>query len=421
MHGSPQIHPSAGDESLSSQPAEGYSDAHLAPPTSSDVLPRGRGNIALQTGAIRRLFQVTFRHLSIRRAFAFFLYTLLWGSVRSVMKITSLLDDIFFPAWRRTRVTKPVFIFANPRSGTTMLHRLLSLDHERWATVKLYQTLFASVVWHKLFAACRWVDERVFFGLLRKVTVDLGNWLFFKSRWEDIHEMGFDKAEEDEATFVFSMHTPTTMLLSPFPDELRDLAWMDALPYAEKQAAMDHYEGSLRRLLHSHGEGRRFLNKNVFFSPRIKTMHARFPDATFVYLVRHPYDGLGSFLSMFYAAWKTHSPDIDKNSPEAKQLARFGMDYLRYALELQRELPPERFVVIRYDELVQNPKRVVSDLYQHLGEEMSGSFDALLTDATSLQREHRSKHEYSLEEYGLTEDEVYEELKDVFEAYGFER
>jgi hypothetical protein len=183
---------------------------------------------------------------------------------------------------------------------------------------------------------------------------------------------------------------------------------------------MDYYDGTLRRILFSSGQGRRFLNKNVFFSPRIKTMHARFPDATFVYLVRHPYDGLGSFLSMFYAAWKTHSPDIQKDSPEAKALARFGMDYLRYALELQRELPADRFVVIRYDELVADPKGTVEALYKRLGEPLDEAFAEKLLAATSRQREHSSKHEYSLEEYGLTEAEVYAELRGVFDAYGFQ-
>ena len=235
-----------------------------------------------------------------------------------------------------------------------------------------------------------------------------------------IHEMGFDKAEEDECTFVYAMHTPTTMLLSPFPEQLRDLAWLDACPREERERLMDYYDGSLRRILFSSGNGRRFLNKNVFFSPRIKTMLGRFPDATFVYLVRHPYDGLGSFLSMFYAAWKTHSPDIQKDSPEAKALARFGMDYLRYALELQRELPADRFVVIRYDELVADPKGTVEALYERLGEPMDAAFAEKLVAATSKQREHSSKHEYSLEEYGLTEAEVYAELRDVFDAYGFQ-
>ena len=382
--------------------------------------------MALLPGAFRTLARLTWERFGLRRGLAFATYSVLWAVLRSMVWASSALDDLLFPAWREARVERPVFIFANPRSGTTMLHRLLSLDESRWSTVKLYQTLFASVTFHRLFAGLATLDQRLCFGLVRRCTVGLLNWLFFESRWKDIHEMGLDKAEEDECTFVYSMHTPTAMLLSPFPDELRDLAWLDARPPAEREEVMDHYEGTLRRLIHAESLGdtegrRRYLNKNVFFTPRIRTLAERFPDATFVYLVRHPYDGLGSFLSMFYAAWKTHSPDIDKNSPEAKALARFGMDYLRYALELERSLPRDRFVRIRYDELVADPKATVERLYARLGEHVDPFFAARLEAATAQQRRHQSRHRYSLEEYGLTEAEVYGELRDVFEAYGFQR
>lgn len=388
-------------------------------------LERGEGRFTLVGGVVPRLAHVGRTRFTVRRTLALLTYGVLWSGLRGLMSIAHRLDDVLFPRWRTARVERPVFIFANPRSGTTMLHRLLSFDTERWTTVKLYQTLFGAVVWHKLFRAVGAFDRRFCLGLIRKSTVGLGNWLFFKSRWEDIHKMGFDEPEEDECTFVYTMHTPTTMLLSPFPEELREFAWLDELPRPQREAMMDCYDGMLRRLMHVEGEGkhgkRRFLNKNVFFTPRIKTMHDRFPDATFVYLVRHPYQGLGSFLSMFYAAWKTHSPDIDKNSPEAKALARFGMDYLRYALELQAELPEDRFVVIKYDDLVADPRGTVESLYAKLGEPVSEEFAARLAEATSQQRTHKSNHAYSLEEYGLTEQEVYAELKDVFEAYGFEK
>jgi hypothetical protein len=55
-----------------------------------------------------------------------------------------------------------------------------------------------------------------------------------------------------------------------------------------------------------------------------------------------------------------------------------------------------------------------------LGEPLDEAFADKLVAATSRQREHSSKHEYSLEEYGLTEAEVYAELRDVFDAYGFQ-
>jgi DNA-binding HxlR family transcriptional regulator len=37
------------------------------------------------------------------------------------------------------------------------------------------------------------------------------------------------------------------------------------------------------------------------------------------------------------------------------------------------------------------------------------------------QQNYQSKHEYSLEEFGLSAQEVYNELSDVMEEFGFEK
>ena len=48
-------------------------------------------------------------------------------------------------------------------------------------------------------------------------------------------------------------------------------------------------------------------------------------------------------------------------------------------------------------------------------------YERALDEATSKQRKYKSAHTYSLEQFGLTEDEVYEELSDLFAAYGYDR
>src|SRR5688572_25933586 len=42
------------------------------------------------------------------------------------------LDEVFHRGYKNTAVKQPVFIIANPRSGTTYLHRLLAMDSERF-------------------------------------------------------------------------------------------------------------------------------------------------------------------------------------------------------------------------------------------------------------------------------------------------
>jgi hypothetical protein len=52
---------------------------------------------------------------------------------------------------------------------------------------------------------------------------------------------------------------------------------------------------------------------------------------------------------------------------------------------------------------------------------MSDAFRAKLTAATQRQREFKSKHEYTLEEFGLSRDWIQEELGSVLEHYALPR
>src|SRR5215813_6840864 len=102
------------------------------------------------TGLFRNML-LAFRKPTIVRAVTTVLIGSGWTIVRIFNGCALWLDYLVFPAFRQTRIEKPVFVFANPRSGTTLFHRLLSMDTERFATVKLYQTIFPSVLSTRFF------------------------------------------------------------------------------------------------------------------------------------------------------------------------------------------------------------------------------------------------------------------------------
>jgi hypothetical protein len=69
-----------------------------------------------------------------------------------------------------------------------------------------------------------------------------------------------------------------------------------------------------------------------------------FPDATFVYLVRHPYDAIPSLMSLFHAIWSLYAPEIAKASPKSYAVAQMGFEYYRLVLEPPTEEIRERVV-----------------------------------------------------------------------------
>ena len=327
------------------------------------------------------------------------------------------LDDLLYPEWREQPTTEPVFIYANPRSGTTLLHRLLSYDRDRFATITITDMLVLSVSWMRMWRGIGELDARTT-GFGRKLLDRLNERTF--TTWQDgIHEMGFDVPEEDEGTWVYCLHSVTFILLCPFLTRLPSLVWFDALDAPVRHRFLDYYEEVIRRLTYAKGAPQ-FLNKNVHFAPRVRSVHERFPHGAFVYLIRHPYQALPSFLSMWHEKWKTHSPEIGHDHPESVALAELAVAYLRYGLEAREFIAPDRFHLLRYDELVQDPRGVVEAIYAKYDWEMGDAFRVELGRATQRQRRHASSHEYSLEGFGLTPEWVYERLVDVFDEFEFE-
>ena len=366
---------------------------------------------------MKALGQSAAAHLNPRRARTWTGFSAAWMGLRTMVRVGRRLDDRLFPEWREQPVREPVFIFANGRSGTTMLHRLLSWDDDHFASYKLYQSIFSAVSWQRLFEK---IGHTPVVGSLGRKAVDAINETFF-SGWEGIHELGIDKEEEDEALFVMALESPTVSLLNPFQENYQRMGWLDAERPERRRAFMDDYEAALKKHLFAVGGDKHFLNKNVFTAPRLKTFLERFPDARFVYLVRHPAEALPSWLNMFYEKWITHSPELPHDSPQARELAEMCFAYYRYVLAIRNELPSERFHLVRYEELVRDARPVVEGLYAWMGLPLSESYRAKLQAFSEKQRGYQSAHEYSLEQFGLSRDWVYEQIPEVYAAFGYER
>ncbi|MBH24731.1 MAG: hypothetical protein CMH57_09825 [Myxococcales bacterium] len=291
------------------------------------------------------------------------------------------------------------------------------MDEERFASHKLYQTILPSVTVSKLGELAAQLDRRYAGGELSRLLERFDDAIM--PFWDGIHSVGMRNTEEDEALFVFQKASIGLCLWLPAIEELRTAVLLDHWPDDERQQVVAYYRDCIRRHVFAQG-GRRFLGKNVLASGRIGTLLEAFPSAGIVYLVRHPYEAIPSFVSMFSAPWVNHSPDIGESAPEHRQLAGIAIAMYRHAFAMCQELPPERVLPIRYQDLVADPVKTVERIYGHFGMEASPGYAAKLRSEVQVSKNYKSTHAYSLEGYGLTREEIHASLKDVFEAYGFE-
>jgi omega-hydroxy-beta-dihydromenaquinone-9 sulfotransferase len=339
---------------------------------------------------------------------------LAWLGLRQASRLGWALDEALFPGFRDEPVAAPTFIFANARSGTTLLHRLMSLDAERFVAPKLYENILPAVTWHRLFPGLAKVDERYLNHRLR----DAVEWVNrrYLTGWEGIHDIRLQDAEEDEGPWLYTLLTAHTSILFTDLNRFERSLWFDRLEAPTRERYMAYYRQIIQRLLHANGGGRSYLNKNVMFAHRVRSVLEHFPDARFIYLVRHPYDAIGSMVRMWYVAWEAHSPDVPEDAPQVRALVQLCVDYYRYALQCRSFVPPGQFLAVRFDALVADPKATIEGIYRHFGMPVSATYAAKLEEATRSADRFKSAptHQYSLEQFGVSREEIHAQLRNPF-------
>lgn len=358
------------------------------------------------------------RRPTVRRWAYGILFVTLFLSFRLVVRVGWGLDRVFFPGFRRQPVRSPVFIIAPPRSGTTLTQRLLGLDEERFIHWKLYQTILPSITLQRLIAGIRRID-RWAGGALARLVGRVERWGL--GGWDGLHTMRLDQPEEDDALFLYAFASEAAYLLFPYPRDLWELGFLDALPEGSRRRLTDHYRSCIQRQLFAHGGGRTLLSKATQSCGFVESLLEGFPDARFITIVRHPYQSVASHVSLFVPVWQRHSPEIAKDGPEAREYAELAVEWYRHLHAFRDRVPASQYHCIDYRDLVRDPEATIRSVYRHFGWEVSETFASRLREEARRHRGFSSRHEYSLESFGLSREWVQDRLGPILEFHALER
>lgn len=343
-----------------------------------------------------------------------FLLTLILSA--SVVFVFRLLDEIFFFSYRTQEVKQPIFIISNPRSGTTFTHRLMCMDEDKYAFTSLYHTTFPSITLFKVVNVFSRLDKKI--GHPMEKGIKALDKILFKG-WENIHPMGWGKSEEDEAMYVYTGYSAGMFFLSPFIKDVYEIVFPDTVNESVRKKIMNFYTNSIQRVMFAQGHNKIFLSKNVMSTGRLKSLNEAYPDARYIYLVRNPMEAIPSLMSMFSIPWNFHSPEIKYDSPEFRAVGTIGIDYYKYFNKFKNRIDPKNMITVNYEDLVNNPKETIEKIYDHFDLEIDEKYNQKLSAITKKQKSYASGHDYSLEQFGMTSEQVYKELDFIFEEYDF--
>jgi len=337
--------------------------------------------------------------------------------VASADAVCFALDPILFPSLRRTEVAAPVFILGHARSGTTLLHRLMSQDAERFSAFRLYELFLPSLLQKRIVRALGAFDRRRLGGAIDRRVRAWEERRFGKTR--HAHPMSLFEPEEDDGVLTYSCASGAWIVRLPYLGDL-DFYHVDGLPERERRRLMDFYRECVRRQLLLNGAHKTHLSKNPIFAGRVESLLETFPDARIVVPFRHPYETIPSLLELMRLAWRLRRWSDSEMHRSLRVLAEQSFHTYRYPLEVLGRHPETPQAIVDYAELVAEPKKVVGRVYAELGLEMTAGYERRLAAEQETARRHETTHRYSLEQFGLEAGEIQARLGDLFERFHWE-
>jgi hypothetical protein len=347
----------------------------------------------------------------------FFILLVLVPVVATFHAICFFLDNILFPGLRKVEVRTPVFIVGHARSGTTLMHRLMSKDGQRFSFFLLYELFLPSLLQKKVIrflAAC----DRRFLGARIEKSIQAWEERKFAAT-QDMHATGLTAPEEDDFIHTFSCASGFWIVLLPYMG-LLDFYYVDQRPPQSRRRLMNFYKECVKRQLYLNGVNKIHLSKNPTFSGRVESLIETFPDARIVVLMRNPYETIPSLLKLMQRSWQLRGWEGAQLNRSLRALADQSFHTYKYPLEVLARHPNTKQAIVDYRELVAKPKRTVEAVYAQLGFPMSSEFSQVLTAEEQRAKSHETTHTYSLDEFGLKSDEIHAALTDLFERYGWD-
>lgn len=294
-----------------------------------------------------------------------------------------------------------IVILGLARTGTTLLHRLIAADRR----------VYSAAWWE-----CRFPvpaqDDIAGTQRIAAAKAEIRAILEAQPGLAAIHPFDALGADEDIMLLDQTFLSTTAESLACIPSYR---TWV----HAQDLRPAYRYLLALLRLLQwqkkQRGEGaaERWVLKTPMHLGYVDVIDELMPDATFVQTHRDPIVTIPSFSSFVHELWQSGSASADAYEA-ARQWSATLEEHLNHCLAVRARLPKEKFLDVDFRDAVSRPLEVVEGIYRSIGMPMTAEARRRIEAyMSSHPREGRPAHEYTLESFGFTR----EQLERRFKAY----
>lgn len=329
------------------------------------------------------------------------MYFYFQNAVRSILVNRLYIQDNYrcYPEILRVPLHRPLFIVGLARTGSTLLHRLMSQDLS--CRVLLYWEMNHPFIGHNMGLNHEELSIKLAELKIKEIY----------SRLPDLFHIHEIKATEPEECNILMRHAFGSLYLASEWNLPRYAEWL----VNHDMTTSYRYYRKLLQLLLWHKPGNFLVLKCPSHLLNLNAILEVFPDANIVWLHRHPAKTIPSYLNLLSVFWG--------NELNNKSFIEFIFDYSMRSLEmgmgLEKKLNPAQFLNLPYKELVDDPGAVILKIYNYFNYKIDSRMESNIEKWLKENPRHKhGVHKYSLEDFGLTRAEVENRFPSYFNEYG---
>ena len=308
----------------------------------------------------------------------------------------------------------PVIITGLPRSGTTLLHRLMSEDPN---TRSPYTFEMELPIPPMALEANPFEDPRI---------KNSENVVSTFSRlapgfMEKFAESHFWSATEKEESFVYMLaHNGIHSMNSLTAGK----KYLDALSVIKDKRSVFRYERLFFKMLDAYRPAKsHWVLKAPDYAPFFPTIFEEYPDARVIVTHRNPLVTLPSICRLIESWCIAFDKEGSFDKHRFAKLLKKSLKPCMTAPFYYRKDNPEKETQIFdciYAELFSNPIVMVKSIYEKFDLIYTEEFEQRMKVYLSNNKQGKyGRHKYSLEEYGLIAEEIYREYQDYMDYYEY--
>jgi omega-hydroxy-beta-dihydromenaquinone-9 sulfotransferase len=330
-------------------------------------------------------------------------YAFRWASISALSLLTSaqnLLESaVYGRKVARTQIEyPPIFVLGHWRSGTTLLHNLMTLDPEM-TYANLYHCMCPGN-----------------FLLTESVVPRLTKYFIPKTRPMDNMAITWHTPQEDEIALAVDCGISPYLMLA-FPMR-RDIYGRYFDPRDMTPEERTTWKASLLRLIQklTVRKNRPVVLKSPSHTYRVATLLKMFPNAKFVYIYRDPYAVYSSSMHLrktMFAENSLFPQNLEGNEDE------MFLNYetcIRTYEETKSLIPAGNLHELRFEDLEVDPLGEVAQTYKALGLTSWASVEPLIKQELPKLTAYK-KNSFRMDKELM--QKVYGRLKWVFDRYGY--